>query len=818
MKLNKFITIVLGIMLIMCQGYLTAQEVPSDLSKVKAEQLTDEQVKKLVERAEASGMSMQQMESAALARGMSPAELQKLRQRIQQLGREDSNGDISRRRSREYSGEKLIEDPGIFETLVRDAEADTVEQFTEKQKKIFGYTLFANQFLSFEPSMNIPTPEDYQLGAGDEIIIDVWGASRQNYQKEITPDGFILLENIGPIYLNGLTIEKATSKIKGRLKSIYSGLGSNTFAQVSVGGVRSIKVNIIGEVNVPGTYTLPSFATAFNALYACGGPNENGTFREIKIIRNDKVFSVLDVYDFLVKGIQKNNIRLNDQDIIMVGTYGTRVEIEGEVKRPGIFEMKEGETLEDLLAFSGSFTGKAYTGRLRVYRNTPSQRRILDVNNDQFGGFQLTNGDFLSVEPILARFENRVEINGAVYREGEYELTPGLTLKKLISKAGGLRGDAFLSRISIYRMQDNFRIEVLPVDLEVLMNSPADDIPLQREDYIKIASIFDLEENFTIKVKGEVQFPGDYSYAENISLEEILIKAGGLLESASLSKIEIARRHKDKTALEPADNIAEIYQFSITDDLRLIDTAMGFQLQPYDIVFVRKSPGYEEQKIVSIEGEVLFPGEYTISGKDERISDIIQRAGGLTPEAYVPGARLTRTFVIDEKERLKTLKQLQSQSEDTIAIDLDVDRQQAIGIDLREILSDPKGERDLILEDRDRIEVPKQLQTVRLTGAVLYPVTVQYKKMGSLRRYVAGAGGFAENAKRSKAYVIYANGSVDKTRNYFLFKDYPRVEPGAEIVVPEKPEREKLSTQEALGISSTITSIALVVVTIINQL
>ena len=807
-----------GVFILLSPPYTFGQQVPSDLGKVEVERLTDDQVKQIVEKAEASGMTIQQLEAAALARGMSPTELQKLRQRIQQLDRViEKNGGI-KQRSREYTGEKMIQDPGIFEDLISGEDIDTTTQFTKKQRKIFGYTLFANRYLTFEPSLNVPTPENYQLGAGDEVIIDVWGASQQNYQKEITPDGYILLENIGPVYLNGLTVEQATSKIKGRLKSIYSGLGNNTFAQVSVGKVRSIKVNIIGEVNVPGTYTLPSFATAFNALYACGGPNENGTFREIKIIRNDEVFSTLDVYDFLVKGIQKSNIRLNDQDILLVGTYGTRVEIEGEVKRPGIYEIKEGETMNDLLAFAGNFTDRAFTARIKLYRNTFTQRKILDVKSEDYPVFTFRNGDFLSVEPILARFENRVEINGAVFREGEYELTPQLTLKQLIEKAGGLRGDAFISRISIYRMRDNYKIEVLPVDLEALMKNPSDDIPLQREDYIKIASIFDLEENFTIQVKGEVQYPGEYPYADNISLEELLVQAGGLLESASLSRIEVARRYKDNKALEPVGNIAEIFRFSITPDLRLEEAAMGFSLEPYDMIFVRRSPGYEVQKVVRIEGEVVFPGQYTLSSKDERISAVIARAGGLTPEAYVPGARLTRTFVIDEKERLKTLKQLQGQTEDSIEIDISADRQQAIGIDLEKILASPGDRNDLILEDKDVIRVPKQLQTVRLTGAVLYPVTVRYKDFGSLRSYVAGAGGFAENAAKSKAYVIYANGSVDRTRNYLLFKDYPRIDPGAEIVIPEKPERERLSTQEALGISSTITSIALVVVTIINQL
>lgn len=804
-----------------------------DLKTVKVDELTDAQIQKLIEKTKTSGMTVEQLEAMALTRGMSQTELDKLKERINKLNLSTTsefvgNQTAGNRTRKLVTNEDRITGTGEGEATTTTTEEDVFSSLTLSkqkfeeglQKQIFGFDMFNNKNLTFEPSINVPTPIDYQIGPGDELVIDVWGASQQNYRQTVSPDGFIYIDNVGPIAVSGLNMDKASNRIISKLGSIYAGLSGsnpNTFAQVTLGNVRSIKVNIVGEVNLPGTYTLPSFSTAFNALYMAGGPSINGSYREIQIIRGDKVVTSLDAYDFLVKGQQKSNIRLQDQDVVRVSAYKNRIELMGEVKRAGIFETRENETMKDLISFAGGFNEKAYTYRINVTRNNSREHQMIDVTPDNFDKFILQNGDVVNVEQVLNRFENRVEITGAVYRPGFYALNDSLDLQQLLQKAEGLRGDAFLARANVYRVNDDLTIEVIPVDLTAVIKGTVN-LALKREDLVKVSSIFDIQEDFFVQIDGEVKSPGKYPFVQNTTLEDFIVLAGGLLESATPSRIEVARRIKNATAESTSSKIADVFLFSIDKDLRLSDSASKFVLEPFDRVFIRRSPGYEIQTLAMVQGEVNFPGMYAIINKTERISDLVKRAGGLTPEAYIKGAKLIRTVVVDEKERLKLLKTLQKQATDSLQIDFTVDNLQTIGIDLERILENPESSLDLILQEGDILRIPKELQTVRMTGAFLYPITARYDKSYTFRDYVSQAGGFSDDAKPNKAYVMYANGNIKSTKRFLFFKKYPAIEPGAEIIVPRKPEREGLTAQETISLGTAMSSFALILVTIISKL
>jgi protein involved in polysaccharide export with SLBB domain len=791
-----------------------------DFSTINVDELPDSQLRLLIERARSEGMSIQDMEAEAISRGMPYSEVVKLRQRVETLEREDSMPGTQR-----DSGRSLFERPPpgrsvVQDTLLSEREFDRLTEHDE-EIQVFGYDLFKRKNLSFEPSLNIPTPVNYQLGPNDELIIEVWGASQQSYQEIISPEGQIRISNIGPIRVGGLTVDQASELIINRLSTIYSGIrGSNpnTFAQVSLGNIRSIKVTISGNAFMPGTYTLPAFATAFNALYLAGGPSARGSFRDIRVIRQGSSVAEIDLYDFLIRGEITLNVRLQDEDLVFIGPVGNQVTITGEVKRPAIYELKEYETLEDLTIFSGGFSARAYQKRLLVNRKTESQRKLLNVESDLFSSFLMQNGDQIDVGEILERYENRVTIRGAVFREGEYGLTEGMTLKELIYKAEGFREDAFRSRAAIYRLQENLELEVIDVDLtdQAYFNEP--DIPLKREDLVIISSVLELREERTVGILGEVREPGTFPFARNITLGEMIRKAGGLNDAASLSRVEVARRIVNKDAVSHGNRISEVFTFPLNAQLSLDDEASAFPLVPFDIVFVRRSPGYQTQILAQVQGEVNFPGSYAITHKTERISDLIQRSGGLTENAYIPGATLIRRIERSQTERLQRLSAL-----DASNIELDVEElvaasEQSIGINLEVILRNPRGINDLILEEGDILRIPQELQTVRLNGALLYPVTTRYQERTRVPGYISQAGGFATNASKRNVFVVYANGSVDKTRNYVLFRSYPPIEPGAEIIVPAKPVRPSRTLQETISISSAVTSLALVLVTLISRL
>ena len=785
----------------------------SDLSQINVEEITDSQLREVIQRAEQSGMTETQMKSALLARGLPATELRKLEERLVSLETEMSSLDVVDRSREEM---RTVQRKDVFGSLLK---SDSEEEL-EPETRIFGYDLFRNEQLTFEPSMNIPTPPDYQVGSGDELIVDIWGASQQNYQLPVSPDGKVFIENLGPIQVSGLTVEEASNRIMDRLVSIYSGLKGpdrNTYAQVTLGSTRTISVHILGEVQLPGTFTLSAFATTFNALYAAGGPSESGSFRNIELFRNNQKVADLDIYDFLVYGKQENNIRLQDQDVIKVNPYDTRVDLTGKMKRPGRYELTGNETFADLLNYSGGFTDEAYQKMLTVYRKTDTEQRIVNLSKDMFSDFVMRDGDSIPVAPVLDRFENRVILNGAVFRPGEYALTEGLTLSALIERAEGLREDAFLQRALIYRTRDDFSVEVIPVNLETLNDAGQSGIRLYKNDIVSVSSIFDLRESYYVEISGEVNEPGVYPFMESTSLEDLIMMAGGLSESASLSRVEVARRYRSVEEADMTGILSEIYQFTVDKDLGLSDDAEQFSLQPFDQVFIRKSPGYEEPQVISVEGEVAYPGEYSLSNKLERISDIVNRAGGLTAEAYPEGASLIRKVSVDQEERRKALESLMEESGDSLVFNVDEETEQAIGIDLTKILENPGSKYDIFLQDGDQLKITKEAQTVRLSGALLYPITVRYDKSYSFSRYISMAGGFASDAKKSKSYVIYANGSIDKTNNFLFFRNYPKVAPGAEIVVPRKPERTKMSTQEVVGLSSAVSSMALIIVTIINN-
>jgi protein involved in polysaccharide export with SLBB domain len=794
----------------------------TDLSNINVDELTDDQLQQFLERANTSGYTQQQIEAAALAKGLPQSELLKLQQRLNSIETLGTNRGkpITADRNRRLNNKDNYPARNDLNSLFGSSETNQYKNDT--RSKIFGYSLFNTRNLTFEPSVNIPTPADYQLGPGDELIIDIWGASQQNYRLTVSPDGYIVVDNIGPILVNGLTIENVSSRLISKLASIYAGLkGPNptTFAQISLGNLRSIKVILLGEVNLPGSYTLSSLSSAFNALYLSGGPNINGSLRDIEIVRNNKNIENIDVYDFLLKGDKSHDIRLNDMDIIRISPYLTRVKISGEVKRPSIYEITKSENLSDLISFAGGFTDRAYSQRLKIYRNTSREKQLLDVKINEFKQFALQNGDSIVVEPILKRFENRVEIRGALYRPGEYSLDEGLTIKKLIEKAEGLRGDAFMSRTVIYRTKEDLTTEAIAVDLSSLLNGSTEDIQLKREDVIVIPSILDLQEEYFVQIDGEVRQPGQFPFVYNTTLQNVILMAGGFLESASTARIEIARRVKDNSALSSSLKVADIYYFQINKDLRLSDSASNFKLEPFDWIFIRHSPGYVKQANVRVEGEVIFPGDFSIANKVEKISDLLKRSGGLTGEAFPKGAHLVRTTLIDEKERIRTLQNLKLQSKDSLTINpAALDKEQTIGIELVKILAQPGSKYDLILQEGDVIVIPKQLQTVRLTGALLRPSIVRFDSQFGFMNYIDNSGGFADEARKSKSYVLYANGSIRRTHNFFGIRSFPRIEPGAEIIVPKKNERKKMSTIEVVSFGSAFASFALILITIIQKL
>lgn len=824
LKTRKIFNLIALFLFIGISQPVLAQVNPQNLSNVRVDELSDDQVRAFMRQAESSGMGDAQLEQIAQARGMRPEEVRKLRERVNKLkeqdkkksGGEDPNKNINSGRELNYQQDSLAKQ--------KDPETEAEKALLELRSKIFGADLFKNSNLTFEPNLNMATPKNYVIGPNDELLIDIYGNSEKSYNLKVSPDGKINLEFVGVIPIGGLTIEAATARIRSRMISVYPQLRSgSTRLNIAIGNIRSIKVILTGEVVKPGTYTLPSLANVFNALYSSGGPTENGSFRAIELIRGGKRIAVLDIYDFLMKGEMANNLRLQDQDIIRVPVYQSRIEIVGEIKRPGIFELLNNESFTDLLRFSGDFTENAFKARVKVLKNTDTERKIADISSDQFKNYKPATGDKYFVDRVLERFANRVSINGAVFRPGQYELEPGLKLSELIKKAEGLKEDAFMQRGYITRLKPDNQTEIVSFDVSGILNGRFPDISLQREDVISISSIFDLKEEYKVTINGEVREPGVFEYADNMTLGELILKAGGFSESASTNRVEISRRVRNSNVLSQSASTAEIFQIDLDKDLKF--SGQPFILEPFDIVSVRSATGYEVQKQVRVQGEVLYPGTYTILRKDERISDLVKRAGGLTALAYTQGASLKRPGVPDTdsaavaKEKLAMLKRLQSSVADSTNSDKNIEddvKNINVGISLEKILADPGSGYDLIMEEGDIINVLKQLQTIKVSGEVLSPVTIIYEKGKGFKGYISQSGGFSDRSLKRRSYILYANGSVKSTRKILFFNNYPHVDPGAEIFVPKKLDKKPLSAAEIVGISSGLASLAVIILNLVK--
>jgi protein involved in polysaccharide export with SLBB domain len=869
MNLKKTITAIIFFLTVLISQNISAQ---TNYSDVKADELTDAQVRQLMQRAESVGYNDAQLEQMAAAQGMNPQEVQKLSLRVEKLRRQSggsSSADLnnlnktagnSDMQGNEFSERRTFE-PSNGSDTSRNKRVNLNERSKEQMKdafgnlipKIFGAELFKNNNITFEPNLRMATPKNYIIGPDDQLLIDLTGDNEANYKLQVSPEGTIRLQYVGLISVGGLSIEQATSKIRSAMSKTYVGLKSGkTNVSITIGNIRSIKITLLGEVVKPGSYTLSSLSTVFNALNASGGPNENGSFRKIQVIRNNKIVSTIDVYDFLLKGIQTDNIRLQDQDVINIPVYQTRVEMSGEVKRPALFEVLNTESLEDVISFAGGFSNKAYTAKIKVLQNTNKERRITDVSSDNFIKYNPLNGDKYIVEAILDRFANRVEIKGAVFRPGQYELESGLTLKQLILKADGLKEDAFLNRGYISRLNTDNSLALLSFDVDKVLKGTEQDIPLRREDKITISSIFDLRDEYKVDIKGEVRFPGTFDYGEGMNIQSLIQMAGGFKEGATPNRIEVARRIKDSDANSIIAKTAEVLNINIDRDLKLQDST--FILQPFDIVSIRSAEGFQTQKQVKVEGEVLYPGIYTITNKDERISDIIKRAGGLTILSFPEGASLKRPGpeVIEGKDsvdldgniiksntistasktarekqkeelqKLANLKRLQASGDnnatDTAQLvqEVKILGSDLVGIDLVRIIKKPRSKYDLLLEEGDIINVPKQLQTVKVTGEVLRPINIVYNHNRGMKDYINGAGGFTYNANKNGAYIQYANGSVDANRKFLFFNNYPKVKPGSEIFIPKRAPRERLGVAGVVGLTSALATVAAVLISVLR--
>lgn len=702
------------------------------------------------------------------------------------------------------------------------------------KNQVFGREIFSNKNLSFEPNMNMPTPRNYPLSAGDEVLIDVWGDSELNLKLTLSPEGTIIIPNVGPVALSGLTIEEAENRIKQELGKIMwnlvDGKEPNTFVSVGLGKIRSIKVNIVGEAVAPGTYTLSSLASLFNALYAAGGVNDIGSLRNIRVYRNNKEIANLDVYDYLLNGKYDTNIRLEDNDMIIIEPYEQLVNTHGKIKRNRTFELHKGETLEDLLKMAGGFTGDAFTEDVTIKRKSGSRYQIATVTAEEFPTFVLQDGDSLLVDSVIPFYDNRITITGSVWRPGEYELSPKVhTVKQLIKQAAGLKGDEFIGRAHLTRLNPDFTSTVIAIDIQGIMNGEIPDMELQKEDKLYIPSLFELREPYTVKVGGAVNNPDTViPFSKNMTVEDAIILAGGLQESASTINVEVARRIKDPTADKSTNLVSKVYTVALSDELQLPSKSSGahadtlFTLEPFDEVFVRFSPGYEKQEVVKVNGEVTFAGDYALPYKNTRLSDIIAQSGGVTPDAYVRGASLKRQLTEDEIRQVETLLQLSNnnkQSKDSIALSLTNIKNYSVGIDLQQALTHPKSTYDLVLRDGDIIYIPQLQSTVKISGAVTYPNSITYTKGMSVRDCLSQAGGYNDTS-RKYPIVIYMNGKVATTRKVgIFFKRYPKIEPGCEIVVPSKSQRDRRANlAEILSITSSTTSIAAMLTSLINSL
>ena len=689
---------------------------------------------------------------------------------------------------------------------------ELLDEKSKMKKRVFGRDIFNNKELSFEPNMNIATPQRYVLGPGDNVIIDVYGASQKTFNVVVSPDGEVTIEDFGPIKVSGLTVEQANAKVRSLLGARYS----SSKTKLTVGQTKTMMVNVMGEVKVPGTYTLSAFATVFHALYMAGGINDLGTLRNIKVYRQNRLVTVVDIYDYILNGKLTGNIRLMDNDVIVVGPYDCLVTISGKVKRPMIYEMKKSESVGSIIKYAGGFTGDAYTKAVRLLRKTGREYSVFNIGEFDINSFHLADGDSIGVDSIINRYENMVEIKGAIFRPGMYNIGKDInSVRTLIEHAEGLTEEAFTNRAIIHRMKSDRTLEVIAVDVKGIMDGSVADVPLKKNDVLFIPTKSEMQTKRTITIHGEVNYPGMYVYADHETLEDFILQAGGLKDKASIIKVDVARRILNPKAITNDSVIAKTYTFALKEGF-VIDGTPGFELQPFDEVYVRKSPGYSHQQNIQVEGNVMFAGTYTLSSKNERLSDIIKKAGGVTDLAYVPGARLERRITPDERLRMQTvikMAQMQSGKKDSLDMKkLDLGDTYYVGIELDKALKEPGGDADLVLREFDRIIVPEYNGTVKISGDVMYPNTVAYEKGRNAGWYINQAGGWGNRAKKSHTYIVYMNGTVAKVGHN------AKVRPGCEIIVPSKPESSGKSLTQWLSIGTSVASIATMIATMANLL
>lgn len=818
-----------------------------EIADVSAQSMTDEQVLQFVAVEYQKGTSQAQIVTKLMQKGVDINQIRRVKQKYERqannggLGVKDITGEqISNDRLRKNNGQTKEQPSGqmqkdkLTNVEAKDKYTDLDPNYIQMQeemqflfpdslsmmmlpkepegRKVFGRDIFNNKELTFEPNMNIATPQNYRLGPGDAVYIDIYGASQKTVEATVTPDGTIVIEGFGPVQVSGLTVAQANARLKTTLGARYS----SSKVRLTVGQTKTIIVNVMGEVKTPGTYTLSAFASVFHALYMAGGTNDIGTLRNIKVYRNNKLVTTVDIYDYILNGKLTGNVRLADNDVIVVGPYDCLVNVAGKVKRPMFYEMKKSESVGTVLKYAGGFTGDAYKKSVKVIRKAGSKYSIFNVGEFDVNTFKIEDEDSISVDSVIPRYSNMVEIKGAVFRPGMYQVGGDITgVRSLLEHADGVTEDAFVQHAVMHRMKFDRTLEVIQVDIEGILSGRVADIPLKNEDVLYIPSKKDLLEQQTLTIHGEVLYPGTYTYADNTTVEDLIIQAGGLTDAASVMKVDVSRRITDKQAISVSDTIANTFSFRLKDGF-VIDGTPGFTLQPYDEVYVRTSPGFSAQKNVTVEGEVLFGGTYTLAKKTQRLSEIIKQAGGLTTTAYAKGARLERQLTPEERARMEqVLKMARAKAgdSDTLNINkLDVGNTYYVGINLDKALAEPGGNYDIVLREGDKITIPEYTNTVKISGDVMYPNTVSFRKGKNVAYYVDQAGGWGSRAKKSRTYIIYMNGTVARIGNGV------KPEPGCEIVVPSKPANSRMTTTEVVALASGTASIATMIATLVNLL
>lgn len=791
---------------------------------VVAQGMSDQQVIQFMQKEAKAGTSQAQIVTKLMQRGVKVEQIQRLRKQYADKMKNSSMGAAAEKAANEAEDRMRKANAATNRTMGMSddasdedyvqlstrgvAPADSIDNLFHG-KKVFGRDIFNNKNLNFEPNMNLATPQNYVLGPGDKVYVDIYGASQKTEELTVSPDGDITVPGYGPIHVSGLSVSGAQSKLRSTLGSRYA--SSNI--KLTVGQTRTIQVNVMGEVVAPGSYTLSAFATVFHALYMAGGTNSIGTLRNIKVYRQGKLVSTVDVYQYILSGRLAGNIRLQDNDVIQVGPYDCIVDISGNVKRPMAFEMRKSESVKTLLDYAGGFTANAYKDQIRLIRRSGRLKTVYNIKEFDMNGFKVADGDSLSVDSMLDRYENMVEVRGAVFRSGMYRLGQEVTsVKSLIEAADGLMEEAMTSRAVIRRVKPNRTFEVISVDVQGIMDGTVADEPLHNEDILFIPTLQERLTERTVTIQGEVQFPGTYEYADNETIEDLILRAGGLTDAASLSKVDVSRRIRDAKALTSGQDISKNFTFALKDGF-VVDGQKDFTLEPYDVVQVRRSPGFTDPREVRVEGEVAFGGSFTLSKKNQRLSDMITAAGGVTSDAYVRGARLERRMTDDEKARLQAVLEMAKQNadgKDSVNIEkLETSDVYTVGIDLEKAMANPGGDYDIVVRDGDRLVIPEFNGTVKISGNVLFPNTVAYKKGESWKYYVNQAGGFGNRSKKSHTYIVYQNGTVSQVGK-------GKIEPGCEIIVPQKGKKDMTNIMQWVSIGTSMASLATMFATIGN--